>query len=330
MMPFGIRVVTVFVLLLLAIPPGAAAQGARKAPRLGMVIATSPTVGRQNVEAFRRGLQELGYVDGHNIVVEERWADGNPERVDALVYEVLRSNVDLLVVSSAVGARAARKATTTTPIVFVAVTDPAGTGVVNSLAHPGGNLTGTSLLIGEEFAAKWVELVKESLPRTASVAALRHTEHPMARKYVTTMATAARTLGLTLHVLDVRDAASLDDALSMIARRPPGALIVPASPLFAVHRKRIADFALSRRIPTVGYDRSLVADGMLMSYGPSIAETYRRGALYVDKILKGARPADLPVEQPTTFELVLNVKTVKALGLTLPASWLSRVDHTIE
>jgi putative ABC transport system substrate-binding protein len=294
------------------------------------VVATSPAAGRQNVDAFRRGLQELGYVEGQNISIEERWADGKPERFGNLIKDLLRSDVDLLIVSSVVGARAAKNATTTTPVVFVAVTDPAGTGVVSSLARPGGNLTGTSLLIGEEFAGKWVELVKETLPRVSSVAALSHTDHPMARKYGKSMETAARTLGLTLQVFDVRDVAGLDSALSMMAKTPPGALIVPASPLFGVHRRRIVDFALPRGIPTIGHDRSLVVDGVLMSYGPSIADSYRRGSVYVDKILKGAKPADLPVEQPTKFELVINLKTAKTLGLTIPPSLLLRADQVLE
>jgi putative ABC transport system substrate-binding protein len=328
--PAVIRIITAVVLLLLATPLGAGAQRTKKIPQVGIVVATSPAAGRQNVDAFRRGLQELGYVEGQNITIEERWADGKPERFGNLIKDLLRSDVDLLIVSSVVGARAAKNATTTTPVVFVAVTDPAGTGVVSSLARPGGNLTGTSLLIGEEFAGKWVELVKETLPRVSSVAALSHTDHPMARKYGKAMEKAARTLGLTLQVFDVRDVAGLDSALSMMAKTPPGALIVPASPLFGVHRKRIVDFALPRGIPTIGHDRSLVVDGVLMSYGPSIADSYRRGSVYVDKILKGAKPADLPVEQPTKFELVINLKTAKTLGLTIPPSLLLRADQVLE
>ena len=282
------------------------------------------------MDAFREGLRELGYIEGQNLVIEERWAEGKLERFGTLIADLLRSNVDVIVVSSASGARAAKNAATTTPVVFVAVTDPIGTGVVSSLARPGGNLTGASLVIGEELAGKWVELVKDALPRVSRVAALGHTDHPMTRLYVKAMEAAARTLGLKLQVFDVRDVAGLDSALSMIAKAPPGALIVPASPLFGVHRKRIADFALPRGIPTIGHDRSLVVDGVLMSYGPSITDSYRRGALYVDKILKGAKPADLPVEQPTKFELVINLRTARALGLTIPPALLLRADHVIE
>jgi putative ABC transport system substrate-binding protein len=201
---------------------------------------------------------------------------------------------------------------------------------VSSVARPGGNLTGTSLVIGEDAAGKWVELVKDILPRVSSVAAFVHTEHPMSRSYVKAMEAAARTLGLKLQVFDVHDGTGLDSALSIFTKAPPGALILAASPLFGVHRKRIAHFARPRRIPTIGYDRQFVVDGVLMSYGPSITDSYRRGAVYVDRILKGAKPAYLPVEQPTTFELVINFKTAKALGLTIPPSLLLRADQVIE
>jgi len=324
------RLATAVAFLLLATPLVAEAQGTGKIPRVGIVAATSPAAGRQSVDAFRRELRELGYIDGQSIIIEERWADGKLERFGDLIVGLLRSQVDVIVVGSSAGALAAKNAATTTPVVFVAATDPIGSGIVSSLARPGGNLTGTSLLIGEEFAGKWVELVRDVLPRISGVAALGHTDHPMTRRYVMAMEAAARTLGLKLQVFDVRDVGGLDSALSMIAKAPPGALIVPASPLFGAHRKRIADFALARRIPTIWHDRSLVVDGILMSYGPSIADSYRRGAMYVDKILKGAKPADLPVEQPTKFELVINMRTAKALGLTIPPSLLLRADQVIE
>ncbi len=316
--------------LLLGVSLDAEAQETRKIPRVGIVGATSPAVGRTSMEAFRVGLRELGYIEGQSILVEERWAEGRLEGFGDLIADLLRSNVDVIVVASAGGARAAKKAVTTTPVVFVAVTDPVGNEIVSSLARPGGNLTGTSLVIGEQFAGKWVELARDAQPRVSSVAALSHMDHPMATKYVTAMRAAARRLGLTLQVFDVRDVVSLDSALSAIAKAPPGALIVPASALFGFHRKRIADFALPRGIPTVGHDRSLVVDGILMSYGPSIMESYRRGAVYVDRILRGAKPADLPVEQPTKFELVVNLRTARALGLTMPPALLLRADHVID
>jgi len=324
------RFATAVALVLLAASIAAEAQGPRKVPRVGIVAATSPAAARHQVDAFRGGLRELGYVEGQSIVIEERWAEGKPERFGELIADLVQSNVDVIVVASVLGARAAKNARTTTPVVFVAVTDPIGSGVVQSLARPGGNLTGTSLIIGEELAGKWVELVKDGLPRVPSVAALGHTAHPMTRIYVNAMEAATRTLGLKLQVFGVRDAAGLDSVLSMIAKARPGALIVTASPLLSAHRKRIVDFALPRGIPTVGHDRFFVVDGGLMSYGPSITDSYRRGAVYVDKILKGAKPADLPVEQPTKFELVVNLKTAKALGLTIPPALLLRADHVIE
>ena len=323
-------VLTRLPLVILAAPRTVAAQATRPVPRVGIVVASSPAAARHQIDAFRAGLRELGYVDRQSIMIEERWAHGKLERFTELISDLQRANVDVIVVGSAAGARAAKDVATATPVVFVAVTDPIGSGVVQSLAHPGGNLTGTSLVIGEELAGKWVELAKNTLPRIASVAALGHPDHPVTRLYVRGMEAAARTLGLRLQVFDAHDAAGLDHALAMIARASPGALIVTASPLFGVHRKRIADFALPRGIPTVGYDRQLVVDGMLVSYGPSITDAYRRGAVYVDRILKGAKPADLPVEQPTKFELVINLKTAKALGLTIPPSLLLRADQVIE
>ncbi len=332
--PTGKLVVTLLAsaiaLALLASSLTAHAQRPQSIPRVGIVAATSPALARHQVDAFRDGLRELGYIDRQNILIEERWAEGQPERFGHLIAELQRLNVDVIVVASATGARAAKQATTTAPVVFVAVTDPIGSGVVASLAHPGGNLTGTSLLIGEELAGKWVEFVREAVPRASNVAVLGHSDHPMTTMYVRGMERAARTLGLKLQVFDVPDVAALDRALSAVGKSAPGALIITASPFFGVHRKRIADFALPRRIPTIGYDRQFVADGILMSYGPSIADAYRRGAVYVDRILKGAKPGDLPVEQSTKFELAINLKTARTLGVAISPSLLARADQVIE
>jgi ABC-type uncharacterized transport system substrate-binding protein len=305
-------------------------QETRPVPRVGIIGASSRAAARHQLEAFREGLRELGHVDRQNVVIEERWADGKVERFAPLIAELQRSKVDVIVVGSAAGARVAKEASITTPVVFVAVTDPIGSGIIQSLARPGGNLTGTSLVIGEDAAGKWVELVKTALPRTATVAALAHPEHPMTQLYVKGMEAAARTLGVRLAVFQVRDAEGLEHAFSEIARTSPGALIVTASPLFSAHRKRIAEFALARGIGTIGYERQFAADGMLVSYGPSIADSYRRGAAYVDRILKGAKPADLPVEQPTRFELLVNLKTARALRVTIPQSLLQRADEVIQ
>jgi putative tryptophan/tyrosine transport system substrate-binding protein len=320
----------ILALAVFAAPLAAAAQGTRRVPRVGIVSSTSPSVGRQFLDAFRSGLREMGYVEGQSIFIEERWAEGKPERFGDLIADLLRSNADVIVVSSAAGARAAKNVATTTPVVFVGVADPVGSGIVSSLARPGGNITGTSVAFGEGFAGKWVELVKDTLPRVSSVAALAQTNHPMKGTWVTEMGAAAQALGLKLQVFDARDPADLENALSMIAKARPGALIVTASPLFVLHRKRIADFALQHRLPTMGFVKELVGEGVLMSYGPSFTASFRRAAVYVDRILKGAKPADLPVEQPTKFEFVLNRRTANALNLTIPPTILIRADEVIE
>jgi putative ABC transport system substrate-binding protein len=308
-------------------PFGATAQGTRKIPRVGII---GPAVRGANFDAFRSGLRELGYIEGQSILIEDHWAEGKPERFADLIADLLKSNVDVLVVAGAAGARAAKSAAPTTPVVFVAVTDALGSGIVESLARPGGNITGMSMAVGEGFAGKWVELVKDALPRVSGVAALVETTHPMKGHWVNEMGTAARALGLKLQPFDTRDLAELEGALSTIAKTRVGALIITPSPLLNSHRKRIADFARQRRLPTMGCYREQVVDGMLMSYGPSLTDSFRRGAAYVDRILKGARPGDLPVEQPTKYEFALNQRTAKALGLTIPPSILIRADEVIE
>jgi putative ABC transport system substrate-binding protein len=266
----------------LAGPLAAGAQGTRKVPRVGIVLVNTPAEHRQNLDAFRSGLRELGYIEGQNIVIEDRWAEGKPERYGDQVADLLRSNVDVLVVVSAAGARVAKGATTTTPVVVVAVSDVLGSGIVESLARPGGNITGMSMAVGEGFAGKWVELVKDVLPRVSSVAALVETTHPMKGHWVKEMGTVAQALGLKLQVFDARDLADLEGVLPKIAKAQPGTLIVTSSSLFLLHRKRIADFALQRRLPTMAFVRELVLDGALMSYGFNIADSFRRGAASVD------------------------------------------------
>jgi putative tryptophan/tyrosine transport system substrate-binding protein len=328
-MRFRSLLTLVLALGVLAAPLTAWAQGT-KVSRVGFLASTSPSAGRPFLDAFRSGLRELGYVEGQSIVIEERWLEGKPERSGDLIADLLRSNVDVIVVSSAASAGAAKNVTTTTPVVFLAVTDPVGPGIVGSLARPGGNITGLSLAVGEGFAGKWVELVKDTLPRVSSVAALVETDHPMKGTWLKGIGAAAQALGLKLQILEARDLADLDSAFSLIATARPGALIVTASPLFVLHQKRIADFALQRRLPTMGFVRDLVREGVLMSYGPSFTDSFRRPAGYVDRILKGAKPADLPVEQPTRFEFILNMRTAKALSLTIPPSILIRADEVIE
>ena len=310
--------------------PAQAQRPANVVPRVGILAATSQANARAQLDAFREGLRALGYVPNQTIGIEERWADGREDRFGEIIDELLAAKVDVLVIGSAGAARRAKQRVTATPVVFAAVTDPIGSGIVASLARPGGNITGTSLVLGEDLAGKWVELLRDAVPRIATVAVLGHPDHPMHPAYMTAIRHAARGLGLTVQTFDARDAAEIDRALALIAKARPGALIVTASPLFGTHRKRIAQAALPSRIPTIGYDREFAVDGCLLAYGPSINESYRRAAAYVDRILRGARPGDLPVEQPTIVQLSVNLRTAKALGLTIPPSLLVRADHVIE
>jgi ABC-type uncharacterized transport system substrate-binding protein len=241
---------------------------------------------------------------------------------------LVRLTPDVIVVGSNPGARAAKDAKTTIPVVFAAVSNPVGGGLVASLGRPGGNLTGVSLSFEEGLSGKWVELLKDAFPKVVRANALvRNPIDPIFRKDMTT---AAQALGMKLRLVPVRDLADLNTALADISRDRRDALIVTATPLLFTHRARIADFANQLRLPTVAFSRELAVAGILMSYGPSISESFRRAATYVDKILKGAKPADLPVEQPTKFEFVINLKTAKALGLTIPQSLLLRADEIIQ
>ena len=327
MLRIGLAVVLT---LSLTLAPLAGHAQTRKIPRVGIVSASSPTAGRQAMDAFRAGLRELGYIEGQTLAIEERWAEGRPERFGELIADLLQSKVDVLVVGSAPVAKAAQDTPTTTPVVFLAVTDPVGNGIVSSLARPGGNLTGTSLVIGEQFAGKWVELVKDALPRVSTVAALAHTGHPMARKYVKAMEAAALTLGLKLRIFEVRDVTGLESALSMIAKAPPSALIVPLSPLFGLHRKRIADFLLPRGIPTIGHDRSLAVDGMLMSYGPSIGTPSTAAPRMSTRSSKAPSPPTCLLSSRRSPSWWLISRRPRTLGLTIPQSLPVRADEIIQ
>jgi len=305
-------------------PLAGEAQQAGKVARVGVIEATSPSAGRPILDAFREGLRDLGYTEGQNVIIEERWAEERPERFPVLIAELVRLNSDVIVVGSNPGSQAAKDAKTTIPIVFAAVSDPVGRGLVANLARPGGNLTGVSLSFEEGLSGKWLELLRDAFPRITRVTAFgRNPIDPVFRRDMTA---AAQMLGISLRLVPLRDLAELDTALARISRDRPDALILTATPLLFTYRARIADSASQLRLPTVAFSRELAAVGILMSYGPSISGSFRRAASYVDKILKGAKPADLPVEQPTKFELVINMKTAKALGLTIPPSLLLRAD----
>jgi len=310
---------------LLAAPLAAAAQQPQKIPRIGM-LASSPT--DPFVEAFRQGLRELGYVEGRNISIEYRWVEGRNERLPGFAADLVRLNVDVIVASSQ-AAVAAKKATTEIPIVMPIITDPVRLGLVACLARPGGNATGFATQ-NDELPGKWIELVKETLPKVSRVAVVFHPTYDGGVQLKASEA-AARSLGVRLQALKVERPDDFVTAFAAMQKNRAEVLVVSSSPLFYAHRTRLIALAANHRLPTIYHQSGFVVGaGGLMSYGPDFHDLFRRSAAYVDKILKGAKPADLPMEQPTKFELVINLKTAKALGLTIPQSLLSRADQVIE
>lgn len=305
----------------------ATAQRAEKIYRIGFVSPTAP--GPRN-EAFLLGLRELGYVEGRNVHTELRFAEGRPERLLGLVEELIGLKVDVLVVGATIGARAAKKATTTIPIVFAGSSDPVAGGIVSNLARPGGNITGFSLAYGKRFAGKWLELLKEVAPEASHFAALWSSSNASAVRFVNALQSAAQTLKVSLDVHHATNLSELDEALAVIGRGRARGLIVNPSPFAATNRRKLVQFAASKHLPAVYFSEQFAEAGGLMSYGPNIPRVYRRAASYVDKILKGAKPGDLPVENPTKFDLVINLKTAKALGITIPPSIMLRADRVIE
>ncbi len=282
-------------------------------------------------EAFLQGLRDLGYLEGRNVVIEIRDAEGKLERLPALAAELVALKVDVILAGGTAQALAAMEATRTIPIVFTAAVDPVADGLVTSLARPGGNVTGVSSLVSE-LVGKWLELLKQAVPGISRVAVLWHpgtlgerTEKDMLKG----ADVAARGLGMRLQFVEARGPGDFDRAFSDMTRARAGALTVWASPMFVSERRRLVDLAAKNRLPAVYGLREFVDAGGLMAYGPNAADVFRRTATYVDKILKGAKPGDLPVEQPTKFELVINLKAAKALGLTIPQSLLQRADEVI-
>jgi len=307
------------------------AQQAEKTARIGYLeIDISP--GDSGLQAFLHQLREFGYVEGRNLLIEYRDAKRRPERFSALAAELVALNVDVIVAGGGtLGALAAKQATGTIPIVFPLVGDPVEEGLVNSLARPGGNLTGSSLLA--QTVEKLLELLKQAAPGIRRVALLLKPDASPPRTvldYINTAKRAAQALGLRLQVVEARHPEDFDLAFSDMSKAHAEALVVLATPVFGTASRRLADLAIKHQLPTIFSLREFVIVGGLMSYGPSRAELFRRAAVYVDKILKGAKPADLPVEQPTKFELVINLKTAKALGLTIPQSLLVRADEIIQ
>ena len=320
---------TVLALGLLAAPLVGEGQPPGKIYRIGVLINGSASVSAKRTEALRQGLRDLGYVEGTNIALEYRWSEGKPDRLAELAAELVRGEVDVIVTHGA-GGLAAKRATTTIPIVMAIVVDPIGTGLVASLARPGGNVTGVSLVTMEGFAGKWLQLLKEAVPKLSRVAVLWNRANPGVASQVHDIEAAARTLGVRLQLLEFRGADQVESALTAMATPRPDALVVPADAAANQQRARIIAFAAKNRLPTIYPAREIVEVGGLMAYAPSQIESWRRAATYVGRILKGAKPADLPMEQPTTFELVINLTTAKALGLTIPPSLLGRANEILE
>ena len=312
---------------LLIAPYAAEAQCAERVYRIGYVTPHVP--GARN-QAFVQALRELGYVEGRNVHIEMRFAEGRPERLAGLVEEMVRLRVDVLVVGATIGARAAKKATTTIPVVFAGSSDPVAGGIVTNLARPEGNLTGTSLALSDGFAGKWLELLKQAAPGVSHIAALWSSTNAAAARFVRDLQAAARTLDVRLDMHHASKPAELDEALTAISSTDARGLIVTPSPFAATNRDKLVQFAANRRLPGMYFDEAFAHAGGLMTYGPSFADAYRRAATYVDKILKGAKPGDLPVEQPTKFDLIVNLKTANAFGLKIPQSLLLRADRVIE
>ncbi len=305
------------------------AQQPAKVARIGFLGVTGPSTAAHLLEAFREGLRELGWVEGKNIAIEYRSAEGRPERLPTLAAELVRLKVDVIVASNPQATKAAQQATGTIPIVMGAVGDPVAVGFVPGLARPGGNITGPSMMM-PELVGKQLELLKEVVPRVSRVAVLWNPAHPTGAPQLREAEGAARALRVRLQPLDARGPSEIDSAFAAMIRGRAGGLLVLVDSMLFSHRTRVADLAAKSRLPAMYGFRDFVDAGGLMSYSANLADMYRRAAAYVDKILKGAKPADLPVEQPTRFELVINLKTAKVLALTIPQSVLIRADQVIQ
>jgi putative ABC transport system substrate-binding protein len=307
----------------------AEAQPAKKVWRIGFLSSGSPAPSQPVVAAIREGLQDRGWVEGQNIIIEYRWAEGRAEKLHALAAELVALNVDLIVTTSTPAALAAKRATAQIPIVFGMVSDPVASGLVASLARPGGNATGWSNIL-PEMIGKLLGLIREAVPRASRIAVLGDPTNPGTVLQLKAIRDHARSLGVTIQSVEVPTPETLDAAFSAMGSARPDALITLTDAVTLSHRGRIVEFAAKHRVPAIYQVREVTDAGGLMSYGLNRRSMDRRSGSYMDKILRGAKPADLPVEQPTTFELVINLKTAKALGLTIAPSLLGRADQVIQ
>jgi putative ABC transport system substrate-binding protein len=323
------RLIIVMFASLLGVPLASLGQQPAKVARIGFLEASTPSAIAARVEAFRQGLRDLGYVEGKNVVIEYRYAEGNFDRLPALAAELVRLNVNVIVTGGPTAIPAAKAATTAIPIVMAFDTDPVGSGFAASLAKPGGNITGLSTL-APELSAKQIELLKEIVPKLARVAVLGTASRPGSAHALREVENAAKALKVQVQFQDVVDPKGIDAAFLAARKGSADAVLVLGSPLFNANRMELTELASKSRYPVI-YDRAeFVEAGGLMTYSVSLADLARRAATYVDKILKGAKPGDLPIEQPTKFDLVVNMKTAKALGIKIPNSVLAQATKVIE
>jgi putative ABC transport system substrate-binding protein len=312
-------IVTLLLSLLEAPLAAVVAQPREKVPRVGYLNsgAASDPLRQRRLEAFRHGLRELGYVEGQTIAIESRWAEGHYEQYPALAADLVRMPVDVIVAMSGAATKAAQEATRTIPIVMSLVQDPIGSGLIASLARPGGNVTGLTVT-GPDLVGKQLELLTEVVPKVSRVAVLLHPDNPASARWRREAAAAAWAVGVQLHTLEARNPQEIDHAFAAMTRERAGALLILGDALFGSQRRQIAELATQERLPSIFGPREYAEAGGLMGYGPNLLDLERRAAIYVHKILQGAKPADLPVEQPTKFELVINLKTAEALGIIIP------------
>jgi len=315
--------------MLLAAPVAVEAQQAKQVPRIGFLASSSTERDASRLAAFRQGLRELGYLEGQNIAIDQRYASGRFEDLPKLAAELIRLKVDVLVTEGTPAVRAAKAATRTIPVVMGSAGDPVGTGLVASLARPGANVTGLSDS-SFDLVTKRLELLKTVVPSTSHIAVLLNPANPSNPLELRKLQSAAPALGVTLLPFEVRGADDITRAYDAMRSQPRGAVLLAGDSIFGLHRERIVALAANHRLPTLYPARHHVDSGGLMSYATNFDDLFRRAATYVDKVLKGAKPADLPIEQPTKFELIINRKTAKALGLTIPPSLLLQADQVIE
>ena len=321
--------VALFTISVVITPFASQAQPGGHVPRIGYLGTSSAALERDLLTAFREGLGEHGYVEGENIVIEYRWAEGNYQRFPALVADLVKLKVDLILTAGTPGALAAKRATQTIPIVMAVTGDAVATGLVSSLARPGGNLTGLTTMV-PDLEGKRLEILREVLPKLVTVAVLLNTSNPLTAVQWEQTKTGAKALGIELQPIELQRPEDFKDAFARIARQRPDAMMMVADRFQLAHRMQIVDFVAKARLLAIYPYRDFVVAGGLMSYGPSYEDLFRRSATYVDKILRGAKPSDLPIEQPTKFEFLVNQKTAKMLGVAIPPSLLLRADHVFE